>query len=468
MGKGRSNKKKSQNKGSSQKSKTRENDSHIEVGMQSRYEVEWTGLDQEVGSRRENQKRETFLKEDRKPPLKAKSFKNALLKKGPSMPSVEAEKVVKESVGDETLSPQCKNCLGIHQDNCKEIVAKETDRSKEEHPIKENGVPYGMPQEKLAQPEMSKEEQNSPPAEEESSNSTHSSMPELEYPALEVLEQNKQSTSKNFELEGEAFVFLGQVIELPKVEGYIPITGCSVRLNSRLYTWFAVIEAKNRNSFVTRRALNVEEELWGKKIPIIEPVLEGHHPVALLNIAMPDGSAIMKAPFIVKDQYSLYPHKERPQLIIGRSNLLGWGTTVEIGKYPDYDQAKICLSPMLGTGQKLMHNNMILARDLCDDCGLIHSKPVLEVMKTRVGVRRNCNQELWRDRDYLQRAKEFYYHLFYSFQRVPHRNKCLHCTCPLAGLCRPTWNPSLSAEVEILGNGEQSDKGGSGDKNEIE
>ena len=456
MGKSRSNKKKSQNKESSQKSKTRENDSQIEVGMQSRYEAEWG--------------KEAFLKEGRKPPLKARKSKSALPKEGPSMPSVEVVEVVKESVGDEMLSQQCKTCLGYHEneEKCKELVKMETDCPKEGHPIKENGVPYGIPQEKSEQQEMPKEEQNSPSADEENSSSEHSSMPELEGLSLEVLEQSEQSASENFDIEGEAFKFIGPIIQLPKVDGHMPITGCYVRLNSQLYTWFAVIEAKNRNSYVTRRALKVEEELWGKQIPIVEPVLKGHHPVALLNIVMPDNSVIMKAPFIIKDQYSLYPHKERPQLLVGRNNLLGWGTRIEIGEYPAYDQAKICFSPMLGTGQTLMHNNMIFARDPCNDCGLIHSKPVSEVMKTKEGVRRNCNQELWKDRHYLQRAKEFYYHLFYSFQRIPHRNKCLHCTCPLAGRCRPTWTPSLSAEAEILGNGEQSDKGGSGNQDEIE
>ena len=75
MGGGRGNKKKSRSKESSQKSKTRENDSQIEVGMQGRYEAEWG--------------KEAFLKEGRKPPLKARKSKSALPKEGPSMPSVE-------------------------------------------------------------------------------------------------------------------------------------------------------------------------------------------------------------------------------------------------------------------------------------------------------------------------------------------------------------------------------------------
>ena len=81
MGGGKGNKKKSQKKGNSQKAKTRDQDNQIELGMQSSCETVW-GLDQEIGSGNENQSKETFLKEDRKPPLKAKSSKNALQKKG--------------------------------------------------------------------------------------------------------------------------------------------------------------------------------------------------------------------------------------------------------------------------------------------------------------------------------------------------------------------------------------------------
>ena len=254
---------------------------------------------------------------------------------------------------------------------------------------------------------------------------------------LDLDEEDQSLSAKKFVIEGEPCIIKGKVVKMPDQLGGLPMTACELRLTSGKIDWDVILDNNAPRSFVTKTVVEVEGKVMKTKIPIY-----GKPPrqKVTMDVRITNDTMISQVPFLVHDMEGVWRDRVRYQVVIGRDYLRVWRTQIEIGEHPNYlVDAKVNLSLMMATNQKMMHNNYVASGELCLRCKCYHSKPIREILQTGIAAERNCKGEN------LEEEWACYKKRFFSLNEFPEWNRCPYCTCLLSGYCRPDLSRNPSA-----------------------